>query len=113
MPGFDGSGPAGAGKMTGWGRGPCSNEGTADAINSKGCGMGFRPATGMRCGMGFGRGRGNGMRRGNGRGYGSGSAALDPMGTEPNEPDFKTVLTKQKDYLKSHLDAIDKRLETL
>ena len=113
MPGYDGTGPAGAGNVTGLGRGPCGNEGNTDAMDSNGRGMGFRQGMSMRCGMGFGRGRANKMRRGNGRGYGPGFAALDLKGKEPNEPDFKTVLTKQKDYLQSRLDAIDKRLEAL
>lgn len=58
MPFRDGSGPNGAGPLTGWGMGHCG--GTAAA----GRGNGFFG--------GIGRGRGQGMGRGFGRGFGFG-----------------------------------------
>ena len=58
MPGFDGTGPAGQGAATGWGRGGCAGGATRPAY---GGGMGF--------GAGFGR-RGGGRGRGFAPGYG-------------------------------------------
>ena len=52
MPGFDGTGPAGMGPMTGGGRGYCN------------------PGAGGNWGYGRGFGRGMGMGRGFGRGFG-------------------------------------------
>jgi len=54
MPGYDRTGPAGAGPMTGWGRGRC---------------RGAAPDAMGPVGRGFGRGGGFG-RRGGGRGWG-------------------------------------------
>ncbi|MGD8889419.1 MAG: DUF5320 domain-containing protein [Desulfobacterales bacterium] len=51
MPGFDGTGPAGGGPMTGWGRGPC-NSGASYGLER----------SGSRRGIGFGYGRGRGYR---------------------------------------------------
>jgi hypothetical protein len=66
MPAFDGTGPYGAGPMTGWGRGFCSPRGSAYAPYQS-WGPGYR---GLAYGPGFGRGRG--FRRGFGPGMGWG-----------------------------------------
>ena len=67
MPGFDGTGPLGAGPMTGGARGFC-NPATA------GYRLPFFGSAGFNRGMGFGRGfrggMGRGMRGGFGGGYG-------------------------------------------
>ena len=63
MPGRDKTGPVGAGKMTGRGRGLCAPKG-ADKEEV--------PFRGM--GRGIGRGLGRGMGRGMGRGFGRGAA---------------------------------------
>jgi len=53
MPNFDGTGPAGAGAMTGRGDGPCATpQGGRRAFNGRGgCGRGF--GQGMGAGQGF------------------------------------------------------------
>ncbi len=101
MPGLDGTGPAGAGRMTGWGQGPCGSDGSMTASAVYGRGMGFRRGTGMRCGLGFGRGFGPGFRA-----WTASAQGMDAEG-------LKESLRDQKDYLKARLEAIDKRLETL
>jgi len=76
MPGFDGTGPAGMGPMTGWGRGYCAMPGTGSLYRGRGLGrgsgLGFGYGMGPGLGRGFGRGRGYGMGRGFGRGGGLG-----------------------------------------
>lgn len=78
MPVFDGTGPAGMGPMTGWGRGYCST-----APNAYTPPVNYGPANqwagfvpGFFRGPGFGRGRGSrgffGMGPGRGRGFGYG-----------------------------------------
>jgi hypothetical protein len=51
MPGFDGTGPAGGGPMTGWGRGYCNSAASYDFERSW-----------PKRGVGFGYGRGRGYR---------------------------------------------------
>ena len=97
MPGFDGTGPAGAGKKTGWGLGPCGNNGSIAAGGIYGRGMGV----GRGCGLGYGRG------------YGPGFRAWNAPVREMDTVDLKGVLQDQKDYLQARLEAIDKRLEML
>lgn len=90
MPRGNGTGPMGAGSMTGRGLGPCAD---ANAVNYGG---------------GFGQGMGLGCRRGFGRGFGRG------IGLNQNSSKTqKEVLQEQKDILKSRLDVIDKQLENL
>ena len=62
MPGFDRTGPMGAGPMTGGARGLC-NPATAGAVRAYG---------GYAGGYGYGYGRGMGFRRGFRGGYGPG-----------------------------------------
>jgi hypothetical protein len=86
MPGFDGTGPAGMGPLTGGGRGLCNPVGPRYAgygsyrrpypvspypVRSYGLG---RPRRGLVSGFwgrgqGLGLGRGRGLRRGRGRGW--------------------------------------------
>ena len=87
MPRMDGTGPMGAGTLTGRGFGPC------------GGGQGF----------GCGRGRGNGMGRGMmnaGQGYGRGIAMVANQNSDPKE-----LLIQRRDLLKSQLDALNKTIE--
>jgi hypothetical protein len=66
MPAFDGTGPRGAGPMTGWGRGSCSLARPAYApYQSWGSGYrGFGRGRGSRRGFfGFGTGWGRGFNR--------------------------------------------------
>jgi len=92
MPGRDGTGPIGSGAMTGQGMGVCAG------------------APGLRYGAGFGLGFGcrRGMGRGFGRGYG---LNYNPSLGVPRTD--KEYLEGQKEFLKSHLDSIDKQLDNL
>jgi hypothetical protein len=126
MPGFDGTGPAGMGSMTGWGRGFCNPSGTGygripmprPGYRGYGYGQGF--------GRGFGQGRcfkrGIGFGFGRGRGYGRG---FDPRGTYPapgrwygesyamNSQEELNMLKDEAGALKKELDAINDRIKKL
>jgi len=122
MPGFDGTGPMGAGSMTGGGRGFC---------NPAGAPYGQRYAGGFGYGRGLGRGRGRGFRRGfgpdlgMGRGYGRGfggrafypawGAGYGPTGgPHPTNPqDEAAMLRDEAEAMKQELEAIQKRLGEL
>jgi hypothetical protein len=90
MPRRDGTGPMGAGKMTGRGLGPC--------------------ADGTEMEYGGGRGRGRGLclglnrRRGFGRGLGF---------ARGYSRDQKEQLQEQKSFLRERLEEIDRQLENL
>jgi hypothetical protein len=128
MPGFDGTGPAGMGSMTGWGRGFCNPSRTAEdpvPISrpgypgygyGRGVGRGFGQFRGFR--GGFGPGFGFGRRRGYGRGF-------DPCGAYPaperwvgsshtmNSRDELNMLKDEAGAMKKELDAINKRIQDL
>ena len=89
MPGRDGTGPIGAGTMTGRGVGLC---------------------TGGVTGYGAGRGLGLGLgwRRGCGRGLGKQSG---PMNLS-DDVSRKELLAQQKQALESRLEMVNKQLET-
>lgn len=99
MPAFDGTGPRGAGPMTGWGAG--------------GCATGRRPAP---CGYGYGRGlrsRGRGM--GPGRGWG-GDRSPFYGGYQPDAypPAAKrSWLAAEAEELKARLGEVESRLAEL
>lgn len=86
MPRFDGTGPAGVGPMTGWGRGFCAPAGPAYApygdrgpgFWGPGYGRGFGRGRGFGPGRGLGRGLGRGMGWGKGYGRGFGRRAFNP-----------------------------------
>jgi hypothetical protein len=65
MPRFDGTGPAGMGPMTGWGRGYCNTSQTTYG-SAPAWGPGYWGAV---YGSGFGRGRGFSQSRGFDRGF--------------------------------------------
>ena len=104
MPGFDRSGPMGAGPLTGGGRGLCGNAGYGTPFFGK-YGFGGR----MGYGRGFRGGYGPGMRRGFGArnqpGFGP-SYMQDPAA----EID---MLKTQAGSIKSTLDAINRRISDL
>lgn len=109
MPGFDRSGPMGAGPLTGGGRGRC-NPATAGTVPpytvGYGRGLGFR--RGFRGGFGPGMGAG----RGYGRWYGSYPTTADTIA--PMEPaDEMELLKAEADYMKNSLEAIKKRIQSL
>lgn len=92
MPMKDGTGPMGAGPMTGRGLGSC----TGSKAVKYGAGLGLGLGLGLAC------------RRGFGRGFGRGIAVNQPSSKTQEE-----LLKEQKDVLKSRLEAIDKQLENL
>ena len=109
MPGFDGTGPQGAGPMTGGARGLCNTRATSYGSQFAG-GFGYGRRFGM--GRGYGSGFGRGMSRGYGRDFG-----LYPHEYGPRyswEPaDEITRLKAEADYMKRSLDAVNKRIEEL
>lgn len=98
MPRGDGTGPMGAGPMTGRAAGYC-NDFTAPGYSSYG---------------GFGRGIGRGLGRGFGRGFGRGYCAVD-YAFEANRPavDEKTFLDNQANYLERQLQEVKRRLSEM
>ena len=115
MPGFNGTGPAGMGPMTGGGRGFC---------NPSRASYGPVPAQGTGYGRGFGRGYGRG--RGLGRGFGRrgffppaegwvGSAYGPGYGNSysARSEDEIGSLRDEARTMKNELDAINKRIEEL
>jgi hypothetical protein len=70
MPGYDRTGPMGAGPMTGGTRGRC-NPATVGTIPAYTGGYGYVRGLGLRRGFRGGYGPGRGRGRGYGRGYGS------------------------------------------
>jgi len=119
MSGFDGTGPMGAGPMTGRGQGQCNPAGT-----------GYRPAYGRGFGYGMGYGRGRGFRGGVGSGFGRGFArgfglqgfypgwgggyAPAYGAPYPMDPSQEMdMLRVEADAMKSGLDEINRRIEEL
>lgn len=92
MPRRDGTGPMGAGSMTGRGLGSCTG---ANAV-TYGAGLGLGLGLGLACRRGFGRGFGRGL-------------AVNQNSSKTQ----KELLQEQKDVLKNRLDVIDKQLENL
>ena len=109
MPGFDRTGPQGAGPMTGGARGLC-NPGATNYGPQFGRGFGY--GRGFGRGLGFRRGFGRGMGMGYGRGFGLYPAEYGP-GYPPKSADETAQLKAEADYMKSSLDAINKRIEEL
>ncbi len=92
MPRRNGTGPMGAGSMTGRGLGLCTGANTVK----------------YGAGLGMGLGLGFACRRGFGRGFGRGSAISQ---TSPKTQ--KELLNEQKTMLQDRLEVIDKQLENL
>jgi hypothetical protein len=106
MPRMDGTGPMGAGAMTGRGLGRCDSENVAEARTTptRGYGMGYIRG----CGRGFARGAGRGMGLGRGRGMGRGFAA-----GYVNPENRKDLLQRRKDILQERLSMVNEQLENL
>jgi hypothetical protein len=107
MPGFDGTGPAGAGSMTGGARGFCNPSGVRDP-KSFGKGMGLRGSIG-------GYGAGMGMRRGFGRGFGRCRGFLPAYGSTSSIDTTAELdmLKAQADSMQNALDDINSRMAQL
>ncbi len=130
MPGFNGTGPAGMGSMTGRGQGFCNPSRTAygstpilrPGYRSYGYEQGFDQGRGFRGGFGPGFGQGRGYGRGlgwrgvfppTGRGYGPAYYAPyeSPYAMKPE--DEVNILKGEADAVKKELDAINKRIKEL
>ena len=111
MPGFDRTGPWGAGPMTGGARGLC-NPATAVTIPSSAVRYGFGRGLGFRRGRGGGYGPGMGRGCGIDRGYGWYPPAFYP--DYPVDPASEiNILKAQAEGMKNSLDEINKRIDTL
>ena len=97
MPGFNGSGPMGAGPMTGGARGYCNPAYTGTE----------RPMMGYGRGMAYGRGfrGGSGPGRGGARGYGRGAQYPPPV--------YSQDPLDELNALKQQVDAINRRISEL
>lgn len=103
MPGFDRSGPMGAGPMTGRAMGRCNpNQAAGAAMPYGGYGRGMA----FRRGRGGGFGAGRGLRRGFGMGYGW----AGPVAAAGNELD---ALKTEADSMKKSLETINRRIAEL
>lgn len=107
MPGFDRTGPMGAGPMTGGRRGLCNPAAGNTTVYA---GYGYGRGLGLRCGFRGGYGAG----RGGGRGYGwyppaAGFYPPYPMGAGGE----LEMLREQAGSLKKTLDAIQRRIEAM
>ena len=112
MPGFDRTGPMGAGPMTGGARGSC-NPVTAATLPAYAGGYGYGRGLGLRRGFGGGYG---GPGRGRGRGYGRGSGGYPPAAGPAYSTDAAAemdMLKADAAYLQNSLDAINKRIDEL
>lgn len=99
MPGFNGTGPNGAGPMTGRGMGPCAG----NNVDARGFGAGR--------GMGRGLGRGAGRR---GCGYASAGFRFGGWPAyEPTEDQKKEILNNQASFLEDELKAIHDEINRL
>jgi hypothetical protein len=117
MPGFDRTGPKGAGAMTGGRRGlcnPATAAGTRAFIGNYGYGCGPGLRRGFRGGSGRGRRPGFGREwcPGFGRGYGWYPPVAGPVYAADTAGELE-VLRNEADYLKSSMDAVNKRIEEL
>jgi hypothetical protein len=110
MPGFNRTGPMGAGPMTGGRRGLCNPATAAGARAVTGV-YGYGGGLGLRRGFRGGSSRGAGLNRGYGRGYGWYPPAMGP--SYPSVADEMEMLRAEADYLKNSLEAIHTRIDEL
>lgn len=111
MPGRDGTGPMGAGSMTGRAAGFCAGN-TVPGYANPGSGRGF----GMGRGRGFmGRDAGLGFRAGRAWGgrWGAPYAAVPPYAAAPTSEQELDTLKGQAEYFGGALEDIKKRIEEL
>ena len=111
MPSIDGTGPAGAGRMTGRGLGPCGSK--EDAAASELCGRGMGSRRGMHSRRSRGLHMGSGCGMGFGRRFGSGSGNFRGSAEDMNDETRKMSLQEQRNFLKARLDTVDRRLKSL
>ena len=111
MPGFDRTGPMGAGPMTGGARGRC-NPATAGTIPAGTGGYGYGRGLGLRRGFRGGYGPDRGRGRGFGRGYGGYPPAVGPDYPMDAASEMD-MLKADADYLQKSMEAINKRIKEL
>ena len=109
MPGFDRTGPMGAGPMTGGARGRC-NPATAATVTAYAGGYGYGRGLGLR--RGFRGGYGPGRGRGYGRGYGGYPPAAGPAYSVDATAEMD-MLKADADYLEKSMEAINNRIDEL
>ena len=109
MPGFDRTGPRGAGPMTGGARGQCYSASAGyNPRFSEGFGYGRGLGRGFRGGFGPGRGQGRGF----GRGYGWYPPDVGP-GTFQSAAEEIDMLKADAEFMQKSLDAVNERLKEL
>lgn len=111
MPGGNGTGPAGAGPMTGRGMGFCAGYSVPGYAN-------FGGGRGMGMGMGMGRGgrmgRGRGFGQGFGQGFGwAGNVNPYPAPQPPTAEQELEALKGQVSYFENSLKETKQRIEEL
>ena len=111
MPGFDRTGPMGAGPMTGGARGRC-NPATAGSIPLYSGGYDYGRGLGLRRGFRGGFDRGMGRGRGYGGGYGWYPAPGGPA-YQMDAAEEMDMLKAEADYMQMSLEAVNKRIEEL
>jgi len=111
MPGFDRTGPMGAGPMTGGARGRC-NPATAGTIPAYVGGFGYGRGLGLRRGFRGGYGPGQGRGRGYGREYGRYPFVGVPAVSLDTAAEID-MLKAQADYIKNSLEAINSHIDEL
>jgi len=108
MPGFDRSGPMGAGPMTGGHRGLCNPANTGYGTRSSG-------SFGFGRGMGFGRGFRGGFGQGMGRAFGRrgwNQPTYYPAYAQNPEEELN-MLKAEANSIKNSLDMINQRIADL
>ena len=111
MPGYDRTGPLGAGPMTGGARGPC-NPATAGTIRASTGGYSYGRGPGLRRGFRGGFDPGMGRGRGFGRGHRWSPPALGPVYSAEAASEMD-MLKADADDLQKSLDAINQRIDEL
>ena len=112
MPGLNGTGPTGAGPMTGGRRGLCNTAGSGYRSQPLGNGMNFNRGMGRGFGRGFGNGYGMGMARGFGRGIGWSQAPFYAQ-YQANPDEELSILKARADAAQNNLNAINRRISEL
>ena len=112
MPGLNGTGPTGAGPMTGGRRGLCNTADSGYRLQPLGNGMNFNRGVGRSFGRGFGNGYGMGMARGFGRSSGWSQAPLYAQ-YSGNPDEELNILKAQADSAQNNLNAINRRISEL
>ena len=111
MPGFDRTGPMGAGPMTGGATGRC-NPVNAGAMPVYAGDYGYGRGLGLRRGFRGGFSAGLGRGRGGGRGYGRYPLAANPSYPEDTASEMD-MLKAEAAYMRKSLEAINKRIDEL